>query len=44
MRQRIIEMIEQEILNRTSYFTREQDIQLALAHQNKRNTLRLLPE
>jgi hypothetical protein len=32
MRHRIIEMIEQEMLNRTSYFTREQDIQIALAH------------
>jgi hypothetical protein len=32
MRQRIIDMIEQEMLNRTSYFTREQDIQIALAH------------
>ena len=26
-------MIEQEMLNRTSYFTREQDIQIALAHR-----------
>ena len=32
MRRQIVEMIEQEMRNRTSYFTREQDIQLALAY------------
>ena len=33
MRHQIIEIIEQELLNRTSYFTREQDIQIALANK-----------